>query len=79
MVYTNAGGIPNLMGLYLSQWRIFIMTTGFVQTSRRWLVALVVAALVVVTLAYGPVLLEQVAGVSVSTPVYACIPTGGGC
>ena len=55
------------------------MTTGFVQVSRRWLVALVVTALVVVTLAYGPVLLEQVAGVSVSTPVYACVPTGGGC
>lgn len=55
------------------------MTTGFVQTSRRWLVVLIMAALVIVTLAYGPVLLEQVAGVSVSTPVYACIPTGGGC
>jgi len=55
------------------------MTTGFVQTSRRWLVALVMAALVIVTLAYGPVLLEQVAGVSVSTPVYACQAPAGGC
>ena len=56
------------------------MTTGMFQTSRRWLVALLVAALVVVTAAYGPVLFDEVAGVSVSAPVYACQPAGGaGC
>jgi len=55
------------------------MTTGMLQTSRRWLVALAVAALVAVTTAYGLVVLEEVAGVSVSTPVYACNGAGGGC
>lgn len=55
------------------------MTTGMFQTSRRWLVALAVAALVAVTVTYGPVLLEEVAGVAVSMPVYACNPPGGGC
>jgi len=55
------------------------MTTNFVQASRRWFMPLIVAALVAVMVAFGPVLVEQVAGVSVSTPAYACIPTGGGC
>jgi|GEM_PF-2053075 len=56
------------------------MTTGIVQTSRRWIVALIVTAMVAVTLAYGPVLLDEVAGISVSTPAYACQPAGGaGC
>ena len=55
------------------------MTTGIVQTSRRWIVALLVAAMVAVTAAYGPVLLEEVASLSVSTPVYACNQHGGGC
>lgn len=55
------------------------MTTNFFQTSRRWLMPLIVATLVAVMVAFGPVLLEQVAGVSVGTPVYACVPTGGGC
>ena len=55
------------------------MTTNFVQTSRRWLMPLIVAALVAVMVAFGPVLLEQTAGVSVSTPVYACQAPAGGC
>ncbi len=55
------------------------MTTGIVQTSRRWIVALVVAVMVAVTAAYGPVLLDEVAGISVSTPAYACNQPGGGC
>lgn len=55
------------------------MTTGMFQTSRRWFVAVLVAAMVVITAAYGPVLLNEVAGVSVSTPVYACNGAGGGC
>jgi hypothetical protein len=57
--------------------RIFIMITTFVAT-RRWLVALLVAVMVA-TAAYGPVLLDEVAGLSVSTPVYACQGPPGGC
>ena len=53
------------------------MLTTFVAT-RRWLVALIVAAMVA-TAAYGPVLLDEVAGLSVSTPAYACNQPGGGC
>ena len=55
------------------------MTTGIVQTSRRWLVALSIAVMVAVTAAYGPVLLQEVAGIAVSTPAYACYQPGGGC
>ncbi len=53
------------------------MITTFV-TARRWLVALMVAVMVAAA-AYGPVLLDQVAGMSVSTPVYACQGPPGGC
>jgi hypothetical protein len=53
------------------------MITTFVAT-RRWLVALIVAV-IVATAAYGPVLLDEVAGLSVSTPVYACQGPPGGC
>lgn len=53
------------------------MTTGL-QTVRRSLVALIVAALLAVTAAYGPVALEM-AGVEAGTPVYACTGPSGGC
>ena len=52
------------------------MTTGL-HITRRWLIALLVAALVAVTAAYGPVALEM-AGVEAGTPVYACQAGGGG-
>lgn len=56
------------------------MITGLLQTSRRWIVAFIVAGMVAVIAAYGPVLLNEVAGMSVSTPAYACQPAGGaGC
>ena len=63
------------MGLYLPDGEN-IMTTGL-QTVRRSLVALIVAALLAVTAAYGPVALE-LAGVEAGTPVYACQSQGGG-
>lgn len=52
------------------------MTTGL-QNTRRWIVALVIATLVAVTAAYGPVALEM-AGVEAGTSVYACEAGGGG-
>ncbi len=55
------------------------MITSVVQTSRRWIVALIVAAIMALTIAYGPVFLTEVAGVSASTPAYACNPPGAGC
>lgn len=55
------------------------MSTGMIQTSRRWIVALVVAAIMVLTVAYGPVFLSEVAGMSAGTPAYACNPPGAGC
>ncbi|MBX3011638.1 MAG: hypothetical protein KF832_09015 [Caldilineaceae bacterium] len=55
------------------------MTTGMLQTSRRWFVALMVAALIALTAAYGPVFLTEVAGVNAVTPAYACNQPGGGC
>jgi hypothetical protein len=55
------------------------MNTGFVQVSRRWIVTFLLAAMIAVTAAYGPVLLYEVAGVSVSMPAYACNSPGGGC
>ena len=51
------------------------MNTGL-QNTRRWIVALVVATLIAVTAAYGPVALE-LAGVEVGTSVYACGHTSG--
>ena len=54
------------------------MTTTLVQTSRRWMVALIMVAVIAVTTTYGPVLLQEVAGVTVATPVYACQAGGGG-
>lgn len=53
------------------------MTTGL-QNTRRWIVALVIATLIAVTAAYGPVALEM-AGVKAATPVYACQGPAGGC
>jgi hypothetical protein len=53
------------------------MTTAL-QNSRRWIVTLIIATLVAVTAAYGPVALEM-AGVEAGTPVYACNSPGGGC
>ena len=55
----------------------YIMMTGL-HITRRWIIALFVAALVAVTAAYGPVALEM-AGVEAGTPVYACQSPGGGC
>ncbi len=54
-----------------------IMTTAL-QITRRWIVALVVAALIAVTAAYGPVALEM-AGIEAATAAYACNPPGAGC
>ena len=51
------------------------MITGL-QNTRRWIVAIVVAMLIAVTAAYGPVALEM-AGVEAGTPVYACTHNSG--
>jgi hypothetical protein len=48
------------------------------QTTRRWIVALVIVTLMAAMAAYGPVALNM-AGVEAGTPLYACSHTGGGC
>ena len=47
--------------------------------ARRGIVALLIAALVAVTVAFGPVALEQVAGIDAGTSVFACGNNSGGC
>lgn len=69
----NDGSAQN----YLPYQENIIMNPGL-QNIRRWIVALIVAVLVAVTAAYGPVALEM-AGVAAGTPVYACHSPGGGC
>jgi hypothetical protein len=53
-------------------------TDRFVRT-RRWLLTLVVAAVLAVTASYAPVLLDGTAGTSLTTAAFACSHMGGGC
>jgi hypothetical protein len=48
-------------------------------TSRRWLITLVIAAVLAVTATYAPVVLDGAAGTATTPAVWACSHTGGGC
>ena len=54
------------------------MTTGL-QFVRRSIVALIITALIALSAAYGPVMLDEVAGVDAGTPAFACQAGAGGC
>jgi hypothetical protein len=49
------------------------------QSSRRWLLTLVVAAILALTAAYAPVVVDNLAGTALTPQAYACHPTGVGC
>ena len=49
------------------------------QSSRRRLLTLVVAAILALTAAYAPVMVDNLAGTALVTPAYACQSPGGGC
>ena len=53
------------------------MTTGL-QFVRRSIVALIITALLALSAAYGPVMLDEVAGIEAGTPAFACQGSGGG-
>jgi hypothetical protein len=55
------------------------MNAGIMQRSRRWLLTLVVAALLAVAAAYTPVLLDGLARTEITPAVAACQPQGSGC
>lgn len=55
------------------------MNAGTIRNARRQFVALVIAALVAVSAAYAPVLLDEMAGLSMSGTAVACSGSTGGC
>lgn len=55
------------------------MNTTRFTLARRWLLTLVVAAVLAVTAAYAPVLLDGATGTSLTPAAFACPHTGGGC
>jgi hypothetical protein len=46
---------------------------------RRWLLTLAVAAILALTAAYSPVLLDSATGTHLTTAAFACGIPGGGC
>ena len=55
------------------------MNTGTIRNARRHMLSLVIAALVALSAAYAPVLLDEMAGTSIVTSANACgHQTGGG-
>ncbi len=55
------------------------MNTGILHHTRRRLLVLVAAAFLALTAAYTPVLLDTLAGASLTPQAYACQPTSPGC
>jgi hypothetical protein len=49
------------------------------QSSRRGLLTLVVAAILALTAAYAPVVVDNLAGTELTPQAYACPAQGGGC
>lgn len=47
--------------------------------SRRWLLTLAVAAILALTAAYSPVLLDGTAGTNLTSAAFACSNSTGGC
>jgi hypothetical protein len=54
------------------------MKTTF-QTTRRWLLTLAVAAVLALTAAYSPILLDGTAGTHLTSAAFACSHSAGGC
>jgi hypothetical protein len=56
------------------------MNAGLYQSKvRRWLLTLVVAALLAVSASYAPVLLDELAAMALTPQAFACQPGGSGC
>ena len=55
------------------------MNASTILPIRRRMVALMIAAVVALSAAYAPVLLDEVAGTSLTDTVAACNGNGGGC
>jgi hypothetical protein len=55
------------------------MNTLLFARVRRRVLTLVVAAVLAVAVAYAPVLLDEVAGTSLTTTAFACPHNGSGC
>lgn len=55
------------------------MNTSLFDRSRRWLLTLVVAAVLAASASYAPVLLDGLAGANLTPGVQACSHPGGGC
>ncbi|MBX3015415.1 MAG: hypothetical protein KF832_28100 [Caldilineaceae bacterium] len=56
------------------------MKTIGLSLDRRWTVGVLVGFLVALSVLYTPVMLYEVAGITATTPAYACGPhSGGGC
>ncbi len=59
-------------------WRKIPMNT-ILQNGRRWLLTLTVAAILALSTAYAPVLLDGTAGTNLTTAAFACSNSPGGC
>lgn len=55
------------------------MNTGLLHLARRRLVLLVAAAILALSAAYTPLLLDTLAGTALTPQAYACETAGGGC
>jgi len=55
------------------------MNAGLLKSTRRWLLSLLVAAVLAASAGYAPVLLDELAGTSIVPATYACQSQGGGC
>jgi hypothetical protein len=55
------------------------MNANLLSSGRRWLLTLVVAAMLAVTAAYAPVVLDNLAGTTLITSAYASQGQGGCC
>ncbi|MEZ4863996.1 MAG: hypothetical protein R3C14_21940 [Caldilineaceae bacterium] len=55
------------------------MKSTLLQSVRRWIFVLVVAAMVAASATYAPILLDELAGATITPAAFACTHTGGGC
>jgi hypothetical protein len=55
------------------------MNTGLLHHARRRLVMLVAAAILALSAAYTPLLLDTLAGTALTPQAYACMPASPGC
>ena len=55
------------------------MTVTLLSNTRRRLLVLVLAAFLAIGASYAPVMLDGMAGTTLTTTAFACTPPGGGC